>query len=114
MNDPEPGSTEAMLVKASWPLVVVGCAVFVAAKYSETAREERVERVLAMKDDLDAGRLKLRPGTETSLREVVGRIEKKEAYDEYSAAMCSGFIAICLGVFFSLYASKLRKKRTGE
>lgn len=88
--------------------------MFITAKYSETAREEGNERILAMKDDLDAGRLKLRPGTETSLREVVRGIEKGESYDGYSAAMCSGFIAICLGVFFSLYANKLRKARIGE
>lgn len=114
MNNPEPGSIEATLDKASWPLVAVGCVVFVTAKYSETAREERQERILADKDDLDAGRLKLRPGTESSLREIVRSIEKGESHDGESAAMCSGFIAICLGVFFSLYANKLRKKRSGE
>lgn len=115
MTDPDPRSVEALLRKASWPLVVAGGVSFVAAKISVSAKEERQSKILGYADDLDAGRLKVRPGLEASIRDSAGRIEKRgDTYDENDALMAFGFIAICLGVCFSLYANKLRKARTGE
>lgn len=115
MTDPNPQSVEALLRKASWPLVFVGGASFVAAKISESAKEESDLKILGYADDLDAGRLKVRPGLEASIRESAGRIEKSgDTYDENDALMAFGFIALCLGVAFSIYANKLRKARTGE
>lgn len=114
MTDPDPKSVEALLRKASWPLVVIGAASFVAAKISASAREERQMKILGYADDLDAGRLKVRPGLETSIRESARRIEQTgESYDGNDALMAFGFIALCLGVVFSIYAHKLRKDRGG-
>lgn len=114
MTDPEPGSIEAILRKASWPLVVVGGVSFVAAKMSASAKEERQLKVLGYADDLDAGRLKVRPGLEASIRESANRIERGgDSYDGNDALMAFGFIALCLGMAFSIYAHKLRKDRGG-
>jgi hypothetical protein len=114
MTDPEPGSVEAMLRKTSWPLVVVGGVSFVAAKMSASAKEERQMKILGYADDLDAGRLKVRPGLEASIRESARRIEQTgDTYDGNDALMAFGFIALCLGVAFSIYAHKLRKGRGG-
>lgn len=114
MTDPEPGSVEAMLRKASWPLVVVGGVSFVAAKISASAKEERQLKILGYADDLDAGRLKVRPGLEASIRESANRIERGgDTYDGNAALMAFGVIALCLGMAFSIYAHKLRKDRGG-
>lgn len=114
MTDPEPGSVEAILRKASWPLVVVGGVSFVAAKMSASAKEERQLKILGYADDLDAGRLKARPGLEASIRESANRIERGgDTYDGHAALMAFGMIALCLGMAFSIYAHKLRKNRGG-
>lgn len=114
MTDPDPKSVEALLRKASWPLVVVGGVSLIAAKISESAREERQMKILGYADDLDAGKLKVRPGLETSIRESARRIEQRvDTYDGNDAFMAFGFIALCLGVAFSIYAHKLRKDRGG-
>lgn len=114
MTDPEPGSVEAMLRKASWPLVVVGGVSFVAAKISASAKEERQLKILGYADDLDAGRLKVKPELAASIRESARRIEKGgETYELNDALMAFGFIALFLGMAFSIYAHKLRKDRGG-
>ncbi len=114
MTDPEPGSVEAMLRKASWPLVVVGGVSLVAAKMSVSAKEERQLKILGYADDLDAGRLKVRPGLEASIRESANRIERGgDTYDANTALMAFGMIALCLGMAFSIYAHKLHKDRGG-
>lgn len=103
-----------MLRKASWPLVVVGGVSFVAAKMSASAKEERQLKILGYEDDLDAGRLMVRPGLEASILESANRIERGgDSYDGNDALMAFGFIALCLGMAFSIYAHKLRKDRGG-
>ncbi len=114
MTDPDPQSVEALLRKASWPLVVFGGASFVAAKISESAREEGQMKILGYADDLDAGRLKAEPRLEALIRASARRIEQTgDTYDGNDALMASGLIALCLGVAFSIYAHKLRKDRGG-
>ena len=114
MTDPEPGSVEATLRKASWPLVVVGGVSFVAARISAPAKEERQLKILGYADDLDAGRLKVKPELAASIRESARRIEKGgETYELNDALMAFGVITLFLGIAFSIYAHKLRKDRGG-
>jgi hypothetical protein len=114
MTDPDPGSVEAMLRKASWPLVVIGGVSFVAAKMSASADEEREFKILGYADDIDSGRLKVKPELAASIRESARHIEKRgETYDQNDALMAFGIIALCLGMLFSIYAHKLRKDRGG-
>ena len=96
MNDPNPGKAETLLRKSSWAGFVIGAGVMVLAMTYEKQAEESQARA-----DYYRG-------------EVRYLIENRKEAPDYWEARAGGLALILVGLGCSLYANKLRKKRTGE
>lgn len=98
---------EKRLRKSSWPIFVIGGALLVLGKQSQSANLESYESSARLRSQLDAGNLKVDAGTAYLIKK-----HSDESLREDGVVIESvGFVLLLVGVGLAIYANRLRKKR---
>lgn len=116
MTDPNPGKAETLLRKSSWAGFVIGAGLMVWSLIpAKKAWEAETKIAYDLRRMTGGGRMSPEQRVKLSANEKEMRAFYAQDYwDSLEARAGGGLALILVGLGCSLYANKLRKKRTGE
>ena len=108
MNDPNPGKTETLLRKSSWAGFVIGAGFVILPAIYEMRRAKLVDHLNTLRPEEAVD------GTYVAILRDLMELDNNRLLGVFLGYWRAGGLALILvGLGCSLYANKLRKKRTG-